>query len=385
MEFQLSEEQKLMRQMVRSFAEEVVKPRAAEMDETDEFPMDIFKEAGKLGLLAVNYPEEYGGSGADSISTVLASMELGRVSAAVSNICASIRHHLFIMYNYGTEEQKRKYMPGMSSGEIIGSFALTESGAGSDATGIKTEARLDGDHYIINGNKTFITLGPVADFTIVFAVTDPSKKAKGITAFIVEKGTPGFSVGKKEKKMGQKGNPVSDLIFSDCRVPKSNMLGAEGEGIKIALHSLDSGRIEVAALAVGLMQASLEASVDYAENRVQFGQKIGNFQLIQAFIAQMAADLDAASLLTYRAAALKDSGKKFTREASIAKWFATEAAMKHTTNAIQIHGGYGYCKDYPVERYFRDAKLTQIYEGTNQIQQIVIAREVMKGGWQSNY
>lgn len=378
MEFELSEEQKMMRQTVRNFAEKVVKPRAAEIDETDEFPMDIFKEAGKLGLLSINYPEEYGGSGADSISSVLASIELGRVSAAVANICSSVRHHLFCIYNYGTEEQKKKYMPGMASGEIIGSFALTENNAGSDAASIKTQARLDGDHYILNGNKTFITLGPLADFTIVFAVTDQTKKAKGISAFIVEKGTPGFSVGKKERKMGQKGNPVSELIFSDCRIPKNNMLGAEGEGLKIALHSLDSGRIEVAALAVGLIQAALEESVAYAENRIQFGQKISNFQLIQALLAEMAADLDAASLLTYRAAYLKDSGRPFTREAAIAKWFATEAAMKHTTNAIQIHGGYGYCKDYPVERYFRDAKLTQIFEGTNQIQQIVIAREVIK-------
>jgi butyryl-CoA dehydrogenase len=378
MEFGFSDEQKMMRQMVRSFAEDVLRPRADEIDETDEFPRDIFTKAAKLGLLAVNFPEEYGGAGADSMSAVIASIELGRVSAAVANICSSVRHHLFCLYHYGTEEQKQKYMPGMARGEIIGSFALTESNAGSDATGIKTQARLDGDDYVLNGNKTFITLGPEADFSIVFAVTDASKKAKGISAFIVEKGTPGFSVGKKEKKMGQKGNPVSDLIFSDCRVPRSNMLGAEGEGIKIALHSLDSGRIEVAALAVGLMQAALEDSVAYAENRVQFGQKISKFQLIQSFIAQMAADLDAASLLTYKAASLKDSGGPFTREASIAKWFATEAAMKHTTNAIQIHGGYGYCKDYSVERYFRDAKLTQIFEGTNQIQQIVIAREVIK-------
>lgn len=378
MEFGFSDEQKMMRQMVRSFAEDVLRPRADEIDETDEFPRDIFTKAAKLGLLAVNFPEEYGGAGADSMSAVIASIELGRVSAAVANICSSVRHHLFCLYHYGTEEQKLKYMPGMARGEIIGSFALTESNAGSDATGIKTQARLDGDDYVLNGNKTFITLGPEADFSIVFAVTDASKKAKGISAFIVEKGTPGFSVGKKEKKMGQKGNPVSDLIFSDCRVPRSNMLGAEGEGIKIALHSLDSGRIEVAALAVGLMHAALEDSVAYAENRVQFGQKISKFQLIQSFIAQMAADLDAASLLTYKAASLKDSGGAFTREASIAKWFATEAAMKHTTNAIQIHGGYGYCKDYSVERYFRDAKLTQIFEGTNQIQQIVIAREVIK-------
>ncbi|UOF91150.1 acyl-CoA dehydrogenase family protein [Fodinisporobacter ferrooxydans] len=382
MEFGFSEEQKMMRQMVRSFAEKAVKPRAAEMDETDEFPKEIFKQAGDLGLLAVNFPEEYGGAGADSVSSVLASIELGRVSATVANICSSIKHHLFCMYHYGTKEQKETYMPAMARGEIIGSFALTESGAGSDATGIKTQARLDEDSYVLNGSKTFITLGPLADFTIVFAVTDASKKSKGISAFIVEKGTPGFRVGKKEKKMGQRGNPVSELLFTDCRIPKSNMLGAEGQGIKIALHSLDSGRIEVAGLAIGLIQAALEDSVAYAESRVQFGQKISQFQLIQAFIAQMAADLDAASLLTYRAAYLKDSGKPFTRESSIAKWFATEAAMKHTTNAIQIHGGYGYCKDYAVERYFRDAKLTQIYEGTNQIQQIVIAREVLKGGLQ---
>lgn len=378
MDFSFSDEQKMLQQMVKNFAEEVVKPKASEIDRTDEFPRDIFNNAAELGLLAINYPEEYGGAGFDTVSAVLASIEIGSVSAAVANIFSSIRHHLFCLYHYGTEEQKKKYMPRMAKGEIIGSFALSESSSGSDPASIKTFARLDGDEYVINGSKTWITLGPEADFTIVFAVTDESKKNKGITAFIVEKGMPGFSVGKREEKLGQKGNPVSELIFSDVRVPISNILGTKGEGLKIALHSLDSGRIEVAALAVGLMQAALQDSVTYAETRVQFGQKISKFQLIQAFIAEMAADYDAAKLLTYQAAVLKDKGDVFTREASIAKWFATEAAMKHTTNAIQIHGGYGYCKDYDVERYFRDAKLTQIFEGTNQIQQLVIAREVIK-------
>lgn len=378
MDLSFSDEQKMLHQMVKSFAEGVVKPKASEIDRTDEFPRDIFNKAGELGLLAINFPEEYGGAGFDTVSAVLASIEIGSVSAAVANIFSSIRHHLFCLYHYGTEEQKKKYMPRMAKGEIIGSFALSESSSGSDPASIKTYARLDGDEYVINGNKTWITLGPEADFTIVFAVTDESKKNKGITAFIVEKGTPGFSVGKREEKLGQKGNPVSELIFSDVRVPKSNILGMKGEGLKIALRSLDSGRIEVAALAVGLLQAALQDSVAYAETRVQFGQKISRFQLIQAFIAEMAADYDAAKLLTYQAAVKKDKGEIFTREASIAKWFATEAAMKHTTNAIQIHGGYGYCKDYDVERYFRDAKLTQIFEGTNQIQQIVIAREVIK-------
>ncbi|MBL4954937.1 acyl-CoA dehydrogenase family protein [Neobacillus sp. OS1-32] len=376
--FELTEEQKMMQQMVRSFAEEMVKPHAAEIDETDEFPMDIFREAGKLGLLAINMPEKYGGSGADSTAAVIASIEIAKASAAVANIFSSVRHHLFCMYHYGNEEQKQKFIPAMAKGEIIGSFALSESGSGSDASSIKTQAKLDGDEYVINGSKMWITMGNVADFTIVFAVTDPDKGSKGISAFIVEKGTPGFTVGKRERKLGQKGNPVCELMFENVRVPKSCMLGEEGQGIKIALHSLDSGRIEVAALAVGLMQAALEESVNYAENRKQFGQKISSFQLIQAMISEMATDLDAATLLTYRAAYLKDQGKKFTREASMAKWFATEAVMKHTTNAIQIHGGYGYCKDYNVERYFRDAKLTQIFEGTNQIQQIVISREVLK-------
>lgn len=378
MGFQLTEEQKLMQQMVRNFAEEVIKKRAAEIDETDEFPMDIYKQAAELGLLAVNMPEEFGGSGMDSMSAVLASIEVARASASVANIFSSTRHHLFCLYNYGTEEQKRKYIPALAKAELIGSFALSEAGSGSDASSISTTAKLDGDEYVIDGNKMWITMGNVADFTIVFAVTDPTKGSKGISAFIVEKGTPGFSVGKRERKLGQKGNPVCELLFENVRVPKSNMLGEEGQGIKIALHSLDSGRIEVAALAVGLMQAALEDSVNYAENRKQFGQKISNFQMIQSMIAEMATDLDAATLLTYRAAYLKDQGKKFTREASMAKWFATEAAMKHTTNAVQIHGGYGYCMDYNVERYFRDAKLTQIFEGTNQIQQIVICREVLK-------
>lgn len=378
MDFSLTEEQKMLHQMVKNFAEEVVKPKAKEIDRTDEFPRDIFNKAAELGLLAINYPEEYGGSGFDTVSAVLASIEIGSASAAVANIFSSVRHHLFCLYHYGTEEQKKKYMPRMAKGEIIGSFALSESGAGSDPSSLKTYARLDGDEYVINGTKMWITLGPVADFTIVFAATDENMKNRGISAFIVEKGTPGFRVGKREEKMGQKGNPVSELIFENVRVPKTNMLGKQGEGLRIALHSLDSGRIEVAALAVGLMQAALKDSVNYAETRVQFGQKISKFQLIQALIAEMAADYEAAKLLTLQAAVKKDKGEVFTREASIAKWFATEAAMKHTTNAIQIHGGYGYCKDYDVERYFRDAKLTQIFEGTNQIQQIVIAREVIK-------
>lgn len=378
MYFTLSDEQKMLHQMVKNFAEEVVKPIASHIDRTDEFPREIFNKAGELGLLAINFPEEYGGAGFDTVSAVLASIEIGSVSAAVANIFSSIRHHLFCLYHYGTEEQKKTYMPRMAKGEIIGSFALSESDAGSDPSSMKTYARLDGDEYVINGTKMWITLGPVADFTIVFAVTDETMKNKGISAFIVEKDTPGLSVGKREEKMGQKGNPVSELIFENVRVPKTNMLGKKGEGLKIALHSLDSGRIEVAALAVGLMQAALKDSVTYAESRVQFGQKISKFQLIQALIAEMATDYEAAKLLTYQAAVKKDKGEVFTREASIAKWFATEAAMKHTTNAIQIHGGYGYCKDYNVERYFRDAKLTQIFEGTNQIQQLVIAREVIK-------
>ena len=377
--FDLSEEQKMMRKTVRDFAEREVLPRAAEIDEADEFPRDIFRKAADLGLLAVTLPEEHGGAGADAICSAIASEELGRSSAAVSHICSSVKHHLFCLYHYGTEAQKRKYLGPLARGEIIGSFALTETNAGSDAAGIAATAILDGDSYVINGNKMFITLGPLADLSIVFAFTDKSKGTKGISAFIVEKGTSGFAVGKKEKKLGQRGNPVSELIFTDCRVSRENLLGAEGQGLKIALHSLDSGRIEIAALACGLIRAALEASVSYAKKRVQFGQPVANFQLIQSMIAGMASDLEAARLLTYQAAYLNDQGRPFTREAAIAKRFATEAAMKHTTNAIQIHGGYGYCQDYPVERFFRDAKLTQIYEGTNQIQELVIAREVLKG------
>src|SRR5690625_3446652 len=326
MDFTLTEEQKMVHQMVKNFVEDEIKERASEIDRTDQFPADLVKKAGDLGLLAINFSEEYGGAGMDTITAALASMEIGSASAAVANIFSSFRHHLFCIDTYGTDEQKRKYMPAISSGNLIGSFALSESDAGSDANGIKTQARLDGDEYVINGNKTWITLGPVADFTIVFAVTGKNEKRNEISAFFVDKDTPGFGVGKVEEKLGQKGNPVSELIFTDCRIPKANMLGKKGEGIKIALHSLDSGRIEVAALGVGLMKASLEDSINYAENRYQFKQKISQFQLIQAFIAEMAADYEASRLLTYQAAKLKDEGKRFTKEASIAKWFSTEAA-----------------------------------------------------------
>lgn len=364
--------------MVKEFVKDIVDSRARELDEFDEFPFDLVRNAGDLGLLSINFPEKYGGSGMDTISAVIASIEIAKASAAFANICSSIRHHLFCLMTYGTEKQKLTYMPKMATGELLGSFALSESGSGSDATGMQTTASLEGDTYVLNGRKMWITMGNVAHFSIVFAKTDSSKGSKGITAFLVDLSLPGVTVGKKEQKLGQKGNPVCELIFDRVRVPKENILGEEGQGIRIALHSLDSGRIEVAALACGLMSAALQDSILYAEERVQFGQKISNFQLIQAMIAEMATDLESARLLTLQAAYLKDAGRSFTRQAAIAKWMSTEAAMKHTTNAIQIHGGYGYCKDYNVERYFRDAKLTQIFEGTNQIQQIVIAREVLK-------
>jgi len=302
---------------------------------------------------------------------------VARGSAAMSGLLISFRQNMWILEKLGTRAQQERWIPGLAAGEVIPSFALTEPNAGSDAGGVTTTAELKGDEYVINGTKTFCTLAPVADFTHVIAVTDRSKGKKGLSCIIVESDRPGYTVGKHERKMGQRGVPVAEIHFDNVRVPRENLVGKEGEGFKIALASLDPARIYCAALAVGIMQAALEASVKYAKQRVQFGQPIAEFQAIQWMIADMRTSIEAARLLTYQAAYLMTTGRRYTLEAAMAKLFATDECMKHVSNAIQIHGGYGYMKDYPVERYFRDAKITQIYDGTNEIQRLVIARQVL--------
>ena len=379
MDFALTEEQELFRKSVREFAEKEIMPRAHEIDQKGEFPWDIVRKMAELGLMGLPFPEEYGGAGGDAISYAIAVEEIARASGSVAiTYSAHISLACTPIYLFGTEEQKRKYLIPMARGEKIGPFGLTEPGAGSDAAAIKTRAVLDGDEWVINGQKIFITNGSVADVVVIAAVTDPAKGKKGISNFIVEKGTPGFRVGREEDKMGLRGSVTSELIFENCRVPKENLLGKEGEGYKQFLITLDGGRIGIGAMAVGLGMAALEAAARYAKERVQFGQPIAEFQAIQWMLADMATELEAARLLVYRAAWLKDRGQRFTKEAAMAKLFASEAAVRACYKAIQIHGGYGYTRDYPVERFYRDARLTTIGEGTSEIQRLVIARYILE-------
>ncbi len=379
MDFALNEEQEMFRKTIREFAEKEIMPRAQEIDQKGEFPWDIIRKMADLGLMGLPFPEEYGGAGGDAISYAIAVEEIARASGSVAiTYSAHISLACSPIYLFGTEEQKRKYLIPMAKGEKIGAFGLTEPGAGSDAAAIKTRAVLDGDEWVINGQKIFITNGSVADVVVIAAVTDPAKGKKGISNFIVEKGTPGFRVGREEDKMGLRGSVTSELIFENCRIPKENLLGKEGEGYKQFLMTLDGGRIGIGAMAVGLGMAALEAAARYAKERVQFGQPIAEFQAIQWMIADMATELEAARLLVLRAAWLKDQGQRFTKEAAMAKLFASEAAVRACYKAIQIHGGYGYTKDYPVERLYRDARLTTIGEGTSEIQRLVIARHILE-------
>jgi len=378
MPFQLTEEQQMMRDMVRKLAENEIAPRAAEIDRTHEFPWENIKKMGELGLMGVPIPEEYGGAGCDFLSYIITIEEISRACASTGVILAvHTSVGTFPILYFGTEEQKQKYIPKLASGQFIGAFALTEPNAGSDPANMKTTARLEGDHYIVNGTKIFITNGGVADVYCTFVVTDKSKGHKGITALLVDKDTPGFSVGKKEEKMGLNGSQTTELIFDNARVPKENLLGKEGEGFKVAMSLLDGGRIGIGAQGLGIAQAALDAAVAYAKERVQFGKPIAQQQAIQFMLADMATEVEAARCLVYRAARMRDMGLPYGKEASMAKRYATDTAMKVTTDAVQIFGGYGYCKEYPVERYMRDAKITQIYEGTNQIQRIVIAKHVL--------
>ena len=379
MDLKFTAEHEMIRKMVRDFAERDVAPLAAELDEKGEVPFENIKTMGRLGLLGLTAPEEYGGCGADTISYVIAIEELAKACASTAIVMA-VQNSLvnYGLVQFGTEEQNQKYLTKLATGEWIGAFALTEPGAGSDAAAQRTTAVRDGDFYVLNGSKHFITNGGFADVVIVFAMTDKSKGARGISAFIVEKSFPGFSVGTVEHKMGIRGSNTCELIFEDCRVPAENLLGEEGQGFRIAMIALDAGRIGVGAQAVGIAQAAFEAAVEYAKTREQFGAPIASLQAIQWMIADMATRIEAARLLVYEAALKKDAGERFTKEASMAKLFASETADFVVDCALQIHGGYGYMKEYPVERYYRDARITRLYEGTSEIQRLVIANQVLR-------
>ncbi len=378
MSFELTEEQEALRQTVRKFCEKELAPIAAEADEKGVFHREIFDKLGDLGLLGIPCPEEYGGAGLDYTTYIVVVEEIARycLSTAVGIRVQGLPQIMINMF--GTDEQKNTYLPPLAEGEKLGAFALTEPGSGSDAASLKTSASLDGDCYVLNGTKVFITHGGEADVYLVMAKTDAAKGARGISSFIVEAGTPGFSSGKTEKKMGLRSSPTREIIFDDCRIPRENLVGSEGDGFKIAMIALDSGRITIGASGVGLAQAALDESVKYSSEREQFGKPIAAFQGIQFMLADMATQIRAARNLVREAAYLKDKGKPFSHVAAMAKLFATDTAMKVTTDAVQIFGGYGYMQDYPVERLMRAAKVTQIVEGTNQIQRMVIARHLLK-------
>lgn len=378
MDFHFNEEQQMMRRMVRDFANKEISPFIPVMEETEQFPLHIVKKMGEMGLMGIPVPEEWGGAGADFVSYILAINEISRVSATLGVILSV---HTSVGTNpilcFGTEEQKHQYVTKLAAGEYLGAFALTEPHAGSDASSIRTQAVRKGDAYILNGSKIFITNGGVADTYITFAVTDPGKGARGISAFIVDKDTPGLTVGKKEKKMGLHGSNTTELVFDNAVVPATNLLGNEGEGFTIAMANLDKGRIGIAAQALGIAEAALHYATEYAKERKQFGQEIGKLQAVGFKLADMATKAEAARLLVYRAAWLCSKGLPCTKEASMAKLFASDAAMKLATEAVQVFGGYGYTREYPVERLFRDAKITQIYEGTNEIQHLVITKQLL--------
>lgn len=365
--------------MSRNFAQKEVLPKAAELDETSRFPEELVKKMGELGLMGMSVPEEYGGAGFDYVSYAIAMEEISRACASTA-VIMSVNNSLVCepLLSYGSEEIKTKYLTPLAEGKNLGCFALTEPGAGSDAGSQKTVAQRKGDHYVVNGTKNFITNAPRADYSILFTMTDKEKRHKGITAFIIDMKSEGVTVGKCEKKLGIKASETASLILEDLEVPVENRLGDEGMGFRVAMQTLDAGRIGIAAQAVGIARACLEDSVLYAKERRQFGQAISSFQAIQWMIADMATEIEAARLLTYQAAYLKDRGERYSKESSMAKLFASEAAMRAAVKCIQIHGGYGYIREYPAERYFRDAKITEIYEGTSEIQRLVIASAILK-------
>ena len=379
MDFQLNEEQLQLKKSVREFAEREILPHVMKWDEEGEFPLTVVKELGKLGLLGVIFPAEYGGAGMGYTEYVAAIEELARVDGSVGIIVAAhtslCSNHIFVA---GNEEQKRKYVPKLASGEFIGAWGLTEPGSGSDAGGARCTAIRKGDNWIINGTKTFCTNGHYADVVVVIAVTDKAAHTHGLSAFLVDKGTKGFRPGKKENKLGLRASDTAELIFEDCVVPASHLLGKEGDGFIDAMRILDGGRISIAALSLGIAQGAFDAALKYSKQRKQFGKAISEFQAIQWKLADMATEIDAARLLTMRAAAMKDAGEKTTMESSMAKLFASETAVKCANEGVQIHGGYGFIKDYPAEKFYRDVKLCTIGEGTSEIQRMVIARQLLK-------
>ena len=379
MNFGLTREQELVRQMVREFAVNEVKPIDAEIDETERFPMENVKKMAELGMLGIPFPKEFGGAGGDVLSYIITVEELSKVCgttgvivSAHTSLCASL------IYENGTPAQNEKYLVPLAKGEKIGAFGLTEPGAGTDAAGQQTTAVLDGDNYILNGSKIFITNGGVADTFIVFAMTDKSQGTRGISAFIVEKDFPGFSIGKKEEKLGIRASSTTELIFENCIVPKENLIGKEGKGFSIAMKTLDGGRIGIAAQALGIAEGAYEETIKYMKERKQFGRSLSAFQGLQWMIAEMETKIEAAKLLVYKAAWLKQNKMPYSVDAAKAKLFAAEVAMDVTTKAVQLHGGYGYTKEYPVERMMRDAKITEIYEGTSEVQKMVIAGAALR-------
>lgn len=379
MDFNLTEEQELIRSNMREFALKYVEPVAGELDETARYPQEIIEKLAEGGWMGMPFPVEYGGQGTDYLTYAVAVEELSR-SCAATGFTMSVHTSLALMpiNNFGTEEQKKKFLTPLAKGQHIGAFALTEPGAGTDVGAATTTAVLDGDEYVLNGTKTFCSNGPVADTFVTFAWTDKSAGSKGMTSFIIPKGTPGLTIGSHFMKMGIRSSQTSEVIFKDCRIPKANVLGGEGSGMKIAMNCFDHGRIGIAAQSTGILQAALDESISYSKQRIQFGKPISKNQAVQWWMVDMATDLNACRFLTYNAAWLKDQGKPFTKEASMAKLFCAEAAMKHTVKAVQIHGGYGYIKGVKVERLMRDAKITEIYEGSSEAQRMVIAGNILR-------
>ena len=379
MDFSFTDEQNQLRRSIREFAEGEIAPHVMEWDEASKFPLEIMPKLAEMGLLGVIFPEQYGGAGLGYVEYVIAIEELSRIDGSVGIIVAAhnslCSNHIF---KFGTEEQKKKYLTPLAQGKKIGAWSLTEPEAGSDAGGTRTTAKRDANNWVINGSKTFCTNGHYADYAVVMALTDKSKNSHGISAFIVEKGTPGFKPGKKENKLGLRASDTSELIFTDCKVPAENMLGAEGEGFIGSLKILDGGRISIAALGLGMAQGALDAAIKYSKQRKQFGQTISEFQAIQFKLADMATQVEAARLLVYQAAWLADrKDVRFTRESSMAKLFSSEVAVRVANECVQIHGGYGFIKDYPAEKFYRDVKLCTIGEGTSEIQKLVIARQLL--------
>ena len=384
MDFALDKKHEMARTLFREFAQNEVKPLAQEVDETEEFPMETLKKMQKVGFMGIPVPKEYGGQGCDPLTYAMCVEELSKV-CGTTGVVVSAHTSLCVdpIMTYGTEEQKQKYVRPLASGEKLGAFGLTEPGAGTDAQGVQTKAVLDGDEWVLNGSKCFITNGKVADIYIIIAVTDivedkKGRKKKLFSAFIVEKGTPGFTFGTKEKKMGIRGSATYELIFQDCRIPKENLLGAQGKGFPIAMHTLDGGRIGIAAQALGIAEGALETTIAYVKERKQFGRSIAAQQNTQFMLADMATKVEAAQLLVYKAAMAKATKKVYSTEAAMAKLYAAEVAMEVTTKAVQLHGGYGYIREYDVERMLRDAKITEIYEGTSEVQRMVISADLLK-------